>query len=56
MPSVTEQISVIRMGFFSEEYPADATKQILDDSYQQIVNWSRVWPALLELKTMSWCN
>ena len=56
MPSVAEQISVIRMGFFSEEYPADATKQILDDGYQQIINWSRVRPALLELKTMSWCN
>ena len=54
--SLAERISVINRGFFAANSPADEMKQILPDGTQEVVNWTTVRPALLELDAMSWCQ
>lgn len=54
--SLAERISVINRGLFSANSPADEMRQILPDGTQEVVNWTTVRPALLELDAMSWCQ
>lgn len=54
--SLAERISVINRAFFSSASPAIETRQILPDGTQEVVNWTTVRAALLELDAMPWCH
>ena len=52
--SLAERISVINRGFFNSGYLAEEMKQIFPDGTQEVVNWTTVRPALVELDAMPW--
>ena len=53
--SIVEQVQTIRRGLFikGEHHPLQM-RQILDNGTQQVVNWERLRPAVIDLREMPW--